>query len=458
MPYLVNTMCSRHHYRRTALRVALLIVLYCTMLYVPSVQASGAITLRYNHHLFTVNPDSYADWKTGEKEYVFNGMKISPLPFGRLNEKEEWVTDESLLPAGTEIIQSVGWNRAAIISTIQEKVSKPLNLAPGSVRISGGPGTDQPITFDGIGLPGRTVNESVLAELLIVAIENDKNDITIPVNITQPNIQVDNPELVARGIKEVVTLGESEFIGSTQDRQHNIRTGLSKFNGSLIPKGSEFSFNTILGRVDGSTGYRKELVIQGDRTVPEYGGGLCQVSTTAYRGVWEYGFPITARRNHSYTVSYYYPQGTDATIYPGVQDMKFTNDSPGDLLIQTHTEGVRAYFIYYGTKDERTSQIIGPYIWGRTAAPPKRIEYVDDLPPGKQKNVGNAVAGMKTAWFRVVQPVGATEKTTESYYSTYQARPLFLLIGREKPVDVASPTDPNAVPVPSWLLGEQSDG
>lgn len=451
-------MCTSHHYRRTVLRIFFVVLAYCAMVYVPAAEAAGAITLRYNHHLFTLNPDSYPQWQSGEKQYVYNGMQISALPYGRVNESGQWVQDESLLPQGTQILQTTGWNREVIITTIREKVSQSLNLAPGSVRILGGPGTNEPITFEGVGIPGRMVNEAVLAELIIVAVENNKNDVTIPVIITQPTIQVDNPELVSRGIKEVVTLGESEFLGSSQDRQHNIRTGLSKFNGTLIPKGSEFSFNTILGRVDGSTGYRKELVIQGDRTVPEYGGGLCQVSTTAYRGVWEYGFPITARRNHSYTVSYYYPQGTDATIYPGIQDMKFTNDSPGDLLIQTHTEGVRAYFIYYGTKDERTSQIIGPYIWGRTAAPPKRIEYVDDLPPGKQKNVGNAVAGMKTAWFRVIQPVGATEPKKESYYSTYQARPLFLLIGREKPVDTPNPADPNAVPVPSWLLGEQIDG
>jgi vancomycin resistance protein YoaR len=195
-------------------------------------------------------------------------------------------------------------------------------------------------------------------------------------------------------------------------------------------------------------------VIKGDRTEPDYGGGLCQVSTTAYRGIWEYGFPIESRRNHSYAVSYYGPQGTDATIYPGVQDMQFTNNSPGDLLIQTYIEGLNAYFIYYGTHDERTSEIVGPYIWGQTSAPPQRIEYTTDLAPGAKRKLGNPVGGMKTMWYRVLND----GTTIEDYYSQYQARPLFMQIGaaKEEPVstDTANPSDPLAVPVPSWLQAE----
>jgi len=141
--------------------------------------------------------------------------------------------------------------------------------------------------------------------------------------------------------------------------------------------------------VDGSTGYLKELVIKGDRTVPDYGGGLCQVGTTAYRGVWEYGFPILERRNHSYTVSHYAPVGTDATIYPGAVDMRFKNDSPGALLIQTYQKDNQAYFIYYGTQDSRTVELAGPYTWDHVAPPPDRFEFTTDIPPGTKKKLTN---------------------------------------------------------------------
>jgi vancomycin resistance protein YoaR len=247
---------------------------------------------------------------------------------------------------------------------------------------------------------------------------------------TQPTVTVTDPELRAAGIKEIVTIGESEFSNSPANRRHNIATGLAKFNGHLIPKDTVFSFDETLGPVDGSTGYLKELVIKGDQTVPDYGGGLCQVSSTAYRGVWEYGFPITQRRNHSYSVNHYAPYGTDATVYPPNVDIKFKNDSPGALLMQTYAKGDLAFFVYYGTHDARESDVLGPYVWDRVPPPPDRTEYTTDLAPGEKKKVGERVPGLKAAWYRIVKSPDGTEKM-EPVFSNYQARPLYYLVGVE---------------------------
>jgi vancomycin resistance protein YoaR len=182
--------------------------------------------------------------------------------------------------------------------------------------------------------------------------------------------------------------------------------------------------------VNASTGYWQELVILGERTLPDYGGGLCQVSTTAYRGAWEYGFPITQRRNHSFAVRYYSPAGTDATIYPPSADMKFLNDSGHAILLQTYVDGDNAYYIYYGTDDGRQSEIIGPYTWGSMAPPPDRTEYTTDIPPGTTRKVGERVPGVHAAWFRAVR-YPDQEEQIESFYSIYEARPYFLQIGVE---------------------------
>jgi vancomycin resistance protein YoaR len=37
-----------------------------------------------------------------------------------------------------------------------------------------------------------------------------------------------------------------------------------------------------LGEVDAANGYLPELVIKENKTIPEYGGGLCQVGTTVF--------------------------------------------------------------------------------------------------------------------------------------------------------------------------------
>jgi len=163
------------------------------------------------------------------------------------------------------------------------------------------------------------------------------------------------------GIKELVAHGESDFSGSTRSRINNIQVGAARFNGVLLKPGQEFSFNQYLGEVTADTGFLPELVIKSFGTIPELGGGLCQVSTTAFRAALFGGLKITERKNHSYAVKYYAPQGTDATIYPGVVDFKFINDTVNHLLIATYIEGNILNFDFYGTKDNRQVAIDGPH-------------------------------------------------------------------------------------------------
>src|SRR6185369_9524297 len=104
------------------------------------------------------------------------------------------------------------------------------------------------------------------------------------------------------GINELVAVGESDFKGSPKNRIHNVTVGTDKFNGLIIDKGEEFSFNKYLGDVDEEHGFLPELVIKATGTVPEFGGGLCQVSSTTFRAAMNAGLTITERRNHSYAV------------------------------------------------------------------------------------------------------------------------------------------------------------
>ncbi len=390
---------------------------------------AAMITYQHLHHIVRLDPVSYPAWRGTVTRWIVNGKEIDPPASAK-------VDGDTIpaIPAGVEVVTRTEWNRAAIRRTLEINLSGKLDRKAGNVVIS--KDLEGKIAFEGIGLPGRTVDLDQAVSLTVLALEQGVTAVQIPVIETQPQITVNDPELTAQGIREVVTVGESDFRGSPVNRRHNITVGLNRFNGHLIPKDTVFSFNEILGRVDGSTGYRRELVIKGDKTEPDYGGGLCQVSSTAYRGIWEYGFPIVERRNHSYAVGYYGPQGSDATVYPGAVDMKFRNDSPGALLIQTYQENDKAYFIYYGTKDNRKSEVWGPLILGTKAAPPDRTVYTTELPPGERRKVGDRHPGMTALWYRFrTTPQG--EEKVEPVLSIYEARPLFYEVGGE---------DPNAVP------------
>jgi vancomycin resistance protein YoaR len=190
-------------------------------------------------------------------------------------------------------------------------------------------------------------------------------DINLETNVLKP--EVSSSDVAQYGIKELIGTGTSNFRGSPKNRIHNIGVGARRFNGVLIKPGEEFSFIKTLGPVDKSTGYLPELVIKVDKTIPEYGGGMCQVSTTCFRAALNSGLKITARTNHAYPVQYYAPQGLDATVYIPNPDLRFINDTPGYILIQTHIEGTQLTFDFYGTLDGRQTKIVGPFVTSRGA-------------------------------------------------------------------------------------------
>jgi vancomycin resistance protein YoaR len=182
-------------------------------------------------------------------------------------------------------------------------------------------------------------------------------------------------DLNSLNINDLLGEGKSNFRGSPKNRIFNINVATEKFNGILIPPGEEFSFVKNLGLVDGEHGYLPELVIKKDKTEPEFGGGICQVSTTTFRAAIYSGLKITARRNHAYPVSYYNPQGMDATVYVPWPDLRFINNTPGYILIQTKIEGTILTFDFWGTNDGRKTEVNGPWITERNPDGSMKTEF-----------------------------------------------------------------------------------
>ncbi len=212
---------------------------------------------------------------------------------------------------------------------------------------------------------GRKLDEDKSLELLADYLENGspRDSLDLPYQEINPEVAIDSID--SMGITSLIGEGQSNFKGSPKNRIFNIRVATKRFDGVLIKPGEEFSFVKVLGEVDGKHGYLPELVIKQNKTEPEFGGGICQVSTTAFRAAINSGLEITARKNHAYPVQYYNPPGMDATVYVPKPDLRFKNNTPGYILIQTRIEGTQLFFDFYGTPDGRKINIIGPKILER---------------------------------------------------------------------------------------------
>ena len=211
------------------------------------------------------------------------------------------------------------------------------------------------------------------------------------------------------GIKKLIGQGYSNFTGSPNNRKHNIKTAVEKLNGYILKPGEEFSFVNFLGPTEAEQGYLAELVIKRNKTIPEYGGGVCQVSTTFFRAAINSGLKITERQHHAFPIVYYNPQGFDATIYDPKPDLRFINNTPDHLLIQTHVENNQVFVDFYGTDDKRTVTIKGPYI----------LESNED-------------GSMKTVLTQEVYKLSGDELEKQVFYSNYKSPDLYPISNGEE--------------------------
>jgi len=237
-------------------------------------------------------------------------------------------------------------------------ISMPITIARQPVNGRLAIGSDGEIIETVASIEGLVLNPDKTANNIVAALKNGQNWAQIHFDGLTPKLSLEKAANI--GVNALLARGESNFSGSPQSRIHNITVGAAVYNGLILKPGEEFSFNNLLGAVDASTGYKQELIVKDHKIMTDYGGGLCQVSTTIFRAAMIAGLPITERHNHSLALKYYSPQGFDATIYPGVSDLRFVNDTLGNILIQTEVKGTSLYFDLFGVKDGRQVALDGP--------------------------------------------------------------------------------------------------
>jgi vancomycin resistance protein YoaR len=246
-----------------------------------------------------------------------------------------------------------------IVKKAIASIAKKVNQEPADSRFKL---EDGKVVLFALSEKGIKLDEAGSLEVAVNSLKNRVADTKLDLPYAEINPLATTDSIDNMGIDTLLGEGHSNFKGSPKNRVFNINVATDRFDGVLIKPGEEFSFVKVLGEVDGEHGYLPELVIKQDKTEPEFGGGICQVSTTAFRAAIYSGLEITARRNHAYPVSYYNPQGMDSTIYIPKPDLRFKNDTPSHILIQTKIVGTELIFQFYGTSDGRKTTVIGPTI------------------------------------------------------------------------------------------------
>jgi vancomycin resistance protein YoaR len=281
---------------------------------------------------------------------------------------------------------------------------------------------------------GRALDVDATLERLRRAIF-DRNNRVIGLAFQQHAPQFTDDMTAAQlGITQLVSTGSSYYTGSSRARIENIILAASRFDGVVIAPGELFSFNRYVGDISPEAGFVEGFVIVGDRTVRGVGGGVCQVSTTAFRAAFYGAYPIEERHAHGYRVGYYEVGGEgvgmDAAIYipdyaageTGELDFTFRNDTPYHLLIETTVYPATSLleFRFYSTNPGR--RVIKANTDVRDVQPPAPTQYVanPELGVGQQLQVDWAAEGAYVQVTRVITDANGGEIDRYIFASRYQ--------------------------------------
>ncbi|GAA4553980.1 VanW family protein [Amycolatopsis samaneae] len=227
-------------------------------------------------------------------------------------------------------------------------------------------GKDAEIVFDG-GKPavepsadGRTIDWDPSLKPLPDVLKRAENRELAALYKNSP-AKVTTDQANQLGVKEVI--GEFTTNGFATDSGVNIRVVAEKVNGAIVKPGETFSLNGYTGPRGTPQGYVEAGVIENGAPAREVGGGISQFATTLYNASYFSGMKDAGHKEHSYYISRY-PAGREATVFQNhdgssVIDLKFTNDSPNGVAIQTIWTPSSITVKLWGTKRYTVESIPG---------------------------------------------------------------------------------------------------
>jgi hypothetical protein len=208
---------------------------------------------------------------------------------------------------------------------------------------------------------------------------------------------------------------------SNPKRNTNVRLAAEALNGTIVQPGEEFSFNQVIGPRTEEKGYQAAAAYNSGEVVQEVGGGVCQISSTLYRVVFETGMEVTYRRSHTFEPNYVTP-GQDATISWDMPDFRFVNTSEGAIGIRASYADQKATVSIYGIPVLDDGVTWKLYSEKTEEGEKPEPQYVEDptLAPGTEKVKSNGTTGSTWVTYKVIYKDGVEIDRVKDHEKIYK--------------------------------------
>ena len=250
------------------------------------------------------------------------------------------------------------------------------------------------------------------------------------------------------------TIGQtSEETPTIENRVYNIQKAADIINGCVVEPGESWSFNDFVGERSEANGWKQANgIANGREYVLQYGGGICQVSTTLYNALLQADVTVTNRRAHSIP-SDYVDHGLDATVdYAMDLDLEFVNDTGAPLYLFAYYEDVEGRhrqditFLIYGAPLEEG---VTYQVRSETVEEISRngVNYTDDdtIPRGYKVVTIKARSGYVAEVYLDKYVNGELAESEYLYTDRYEGNDEYALRGTASPKYYEPPE--NAVPI-----------
>ena len=268
-----------------------------------------------------------------------------------------------------------------------------------------------------VGKDGVVIDQEKLATDISQAVKDQKLDQSLS---AEGNFQAaDSDEAVQAKYKTLETFTTNTT--SNPKRNTNVRLAAEALNGTIVQPGEEFSFNQVIGPRTEEKGYQAAAAYNSGEVVQEVGGGVCQISSTLYRVVFETGMEVTYRRSHTFEPNYVTP-GQDATISWDMPDFRFVNTSEGAIGIRASYADQKATVSIYGIPVLDDGVTWKLYSEKTEEGEKPEPQYVEDptLAPGTEKVKSNGTTGSTWVTYKVIYKDGVEIDRVKDHEKIYK--------------------------------------
>lgn len=287
------------------------------------------------------------------------------------------------------------------VEQIVKETAERLEKAPENAKMQVDYSDQYPFEFTE-GEEGVSVAREQLADRLKQAANSRlRTLIKVPVTTTEPEVTLASLEEGRRLVASYTTSFEKSPF-SAENRVYNIKKAAAKINGTELEPGASFDCNAVLGDRTAANGWKEATGIVNGSYEDEFGGGVCQVSSTLFNAVMMADLTVTERHPHSWPMGYV-EIGRDATISTGGKNFCFTNASSGKIYISAWVDDEKkalSISIYGLPLPEGQRIEVASERTGSLPEPETKVELDESLPEGTEQIVRAARQGQTSKTYK----------------------------------------------------------